>query len=75
LVGGLGELSIDSEDRLPLGDHQSGEILGEMPTLRLVGKYASESFHGVPYYLRKLDDPWHDCTILGCHVPSQTPPN
>ncbi len=36
LVRGHGELMVDAEHGLPLGDHQTGEILGEVPPLAFV---------------------------------------
>jgi len=75
LVGGLGKFPIYPQDRFSLRNHQSGEILREMPSLRFVGKQISELFHSFPNDLRKFDDPWHDYTVLGCYAPSQIPPN
>jgi len=69
LVGRLSELAVDSQHGLPLGDHQPGEVLGEMPPLRVAHKQVAELFHGVTHHLRGLYDPWHACTIPGCHGP------
>jgi hypothetical protein len=38
LVGGLGELVMDAQDGLPLGDEEPGEVRGEVATLALVGE-------------------------------------
>ena len=37
LIGGLGELVMDSQDGLPLCDEESGEVFGEVAALTLVG--------------------------------------
>jgi hypothetical protein len=75
LVGGLGKLPIDPQDRFSLGDHQSGKIFCEMLPLRFVGEQIPELLHSTPNDLRKFDDPWHDYTFLGFYAPSKTPPN
>ena len=38
LIGGLGELIVDSQDGLSLGDEEAGEVLGEMAALALIGE-------------------------------------
>ena len=60
LVGGLGELVVDAQDGLALGDHQPGEVLGEVPPLGLVGEEVAELGEGVPDDLGEFDDAWHD---------------
>src|SRR5512135_558977 len=60
LIGGLGELFMDSEDRLALGDEESGQILGEMAALTLVGEEVTILSQGVLDQRGELDDPWHD---------------
>ena len=60
LVGGLGELAVDAEDGLPLGDHQAGEVLGEVAALALVGEEVAVLGQGVLHDLGKFDDPWHE---------------
>ena len=52
--------SIDPEDGLALGDHQSGEVLGEMPALAFVGEEVAVLGHGVLNHRGEFDDPWHD---------------
>ena len=66
LVGSLGKFPIDPQDRFSLRNHQSGEILRKMPSLRFVGEQIPKLLHSIPNDLRKLDDLWHDYTILGC---------
>ena len=60
LVGGLGELVVDAEDGLPLGDEEAGEVLGEVAALALVGEEVAVLGQGVLDQLGELDDPWHD---------------
>jgi hypothetical protein len=52
LIGGLGELIVDSQDRLSLGDDQSGEVDGEMAALGFVGQEIVVLTQGV------LNDRW-----------------
>ena len=60
LVGGLGELVMDAQDGLPLGDEQSGEVFGEVAALALVGEEVAVLVQGVLNDLGEFDDPWHD---------------
>ena len=66
-----GELAIDAQDGLPLGDHQAGEILGEMAALALVGEEVAVIGHGVLNDLGELDDPWHEQML---HSPTAPEP-
>ena len=60
LIGGPGELVVDTQDGLAVGDHQPGEILGEVTTLGLVREEVAEVVEGVEDQLGEFDDPWHD---------------
>jgi hypothetical protein len=60
LVGGLGEFVVDAQDGLPLGDHQPGEVFGEVPPLRLVVEEVAELGECVLDDLGEFDDAWHD---------------
>jgi len=44
LVGDAGELPVDAEDGLVLGDEEAGEVLGEVPALGVVGEDRVEVF-------------------------------
>ena len=55
-----GELAVDAEHGLPLGDHQAGEVLGEVPPLALVGEEVAVLGQGVLHDLGELDDSWHE---------------
>jgi predicted O-methyltransferase YrrM len=63
-VRDLGELFVDAEDRLAVSDEQTGEILGEMATLRVVGEDAVEIPHGLLDDGWKGNDSWHGITPL-----------
>ena len=67
LVGGLGELAVDAEHGLPLGDHQAGEVLGEVPPLAFVGEEVAVLGQGVLHDLGKFDDSWHE-QMLRLHL-------
>ena len=58
-VGGLGELGVDAGDGLAGGDEQAGEVLGEVPALRLVGEQVAEVLEGFLNHLGELDDAGH----------------
>src|SRR5512142_2667801 len=60
LVGGLGELVMDAQDGLPLGDEEPGEVLGEVAALALVSEEITVLSQGVLDDPGELDDPWHD---------------
>ena len=59
LVGGDGKLTIDAADRFAFGDEQAGQILGEMPTLRLVGKQICVLGQEILYDRREFHNRWH----------------
>ena len=65
LVGRLDELAVDARDGLVRRHHQAGEVLGEMPPLRLARKQIPELVHGLTHNLRKLHDRWHLRTLPG----------
>ena len=60
LIGGLGELVMDSQDGLPLCDEESGEVFGEVAALTLVGEEIAVLVQGILNDLGEFDDPWHD---------------
>src|SRR5512135_1334925 len=60
LIGGPGELVMDAQDRLALGDEESGEVLGEVAALALVGEEVTVLSQGPLDQFGGLDDPWHD---------------
>src|SRR3954468_3681752 len=51
---------MDAQDGLAFGDHQPGEVLGEVPPLGLVLEEVAELSQGVLDDLGELDDAWHD---------------
>src|SRR3954470_17086553 len=51
---------MDAQDGLAFGDHQPGEVLGEVPPLGLVLEEVAELIQGVLDDLGELDDAWHD---------------
>ena len=71
LVGGLGELVVDAEDGLALGDEEAGEVLGEMAALALVGEEVAVPGHGVLDHRGEFDDPWHDQMLRSPTAPEQ----
>ena len=71
LIGGLGELVMDSEDGLPLGDEESGEVLGEVAALALVGEEIAVLVQGILDELGEFDDPWHDEMLRSPTAPEQ----
>ncbi len=52
--------SMDAEDGLAFGDHQSGEVFGEMAPLGLTGEQIPEMIEGVEDDRREFDDGWHE---------------
>ncbi len=60
LIGGLSELIMDTEDGLPLGDEEPGEVLGEVAALALIGEEVGVPGQGVPDELGVLDNSWHE---------------
>jgi hypothetical protein len=71
LVGSLCELTVDSQHGLSLGDDQTGEILGEMSALALVGEEFAVLSQGLLDNLGKLNDPWHDQVLLTPFAPGE----
>ena len=71
LVGGLGELVVDAEDGLALGDEEAGEVLGEVAALALVGEEVAVLGQGVLDELGEFDDPWHDQMLRSPTAPEQ----
>ena len=59
LVGGLDEFVVHAGNGFVPGDHQSGQILGQMLSLRLAGKQIGEFVHGVTNYIGNLDNCGH----------------
>ena len=71
LVGGPGELAMDAEDGLPLGDEEAGEVLGEVAALALVGEEVAVLGQGVLDELGELDDSWHEQMLRSPTAPGQ----
>ena len=72
-IGGLGKFAVDASDGFIRGDHQAGEILGEMPTLRLTRKQIAEFTHGFAYHFGKLHNRRHGRTLRGSRVLPRLP--
>ncbi len=72
LIRGVGELTVDSRDGLPISNEQPREILGEVPPLRFAVEEVAESFDRSLDQLRKFHDPWHRLTLHGRCAPSKT---
>src|SRR4051794_39867128 len=71
LVGGLGELIVDAEDGLALGDEEAGEVFGEVATLALVGEEVAVLVQGIPDELGELDNSWHEQMLRGPTTPGE----
>ncbi len=71
LVSGLGKLVMDAQDGLALGDHQAGQVLGEVAALGLVGEEIAVLFQGVLDELGELNNPWHDHMLRIPSAPEQ----
>ena len=78
LVGGLGELPVDAEDVLAVGDEQAGEVLGEVAALGLVGEEVAV-LEGFLNDLGELDDASHEQMLRTPFAPgenrSKSPPS
>ena len=59
LVGGDGKLTIDATHSFAFSDEQAGQILREMPTLRLVGKQICVLGQEILYDRREFHNRWH----------------
>jgi hypothetical protein len=57
-------------DALVPRDDQPGEILGEVPPLRLVGKQVGQAFNDVAHDTRKIEKGWHGEISRGTNEPS-----
>ena len=73
LIGGLGELVMDSQDGLPLCDEESGEVFGEVAALTLVGEEIAVLVQGILNDLGEFDDPWHDDMLRSPTAPEPNP--
>src|SRR5512142_907383 len=71
LVGGLGELVMDAQDGLPLGDEEPGQVLGEVAALALVSEEITVLSQGVLDDPGELDDPWHDQMLRSPTAPER----
>src|SRR5207249_3174909 len=60
LVGGLGKLAVNTADGLVLGDIESGEVFGEVASLRFVGEEIAELAQGLLNDRGELNDTGHD---------------
>ncbi len=74
LVRRHGELAVDSRHTFPLSDHQSGQVLAEVSSLRFAHKQIRKFTHGFLNYLRQFNNPWHDSTLPGRRAPSKIQP-
>jgi hypothetical protein len=74
LVGGPGELPVDTEHGFSLGDHESGEIFGEVPPLAFVGEQVTVLGQGLLHDLGKLDDAWHEQMLRTPIAPNENGP-
>ena len=59
LVGCLCKLAVDPGHGLVRGHHQAGEILGEVPPLRIAGEQITELIQRFAHHLGILDNGWH----------------
>jgi hypothetical protein len=71
LIGGPGELVRDPEDRLALGNDQSGQVLGAVAALALVGEEVTGVGQGVLDQLGKLNNPWQDPRLRSPTAPER----